>query len=484
MKLKYLPLVIILLALLFRIPSFFEPYWYGDEGIRLTVAQNWLSGRVLYRDIYDNAPPLLYLLFAAGRTLPGVKILAAIWVLTATFAFWLLAQLLTKNIGKKHALFYSTVATSLFVLFTSTPIFEGNIANGEIFFILPTILAMYLILEKHQEKDSQIFFLLAGSLFAFATLIKIPAVTDFLAAFIFLLIFLRYTPANVKRKVLPFLGGFIIPWGITLLIFYSLGNFSYFYHAVFGYNFSYVNFTNRFPVLQGLLLTKIFFVALLSLLIFRIKEILKTERSFILLWLIFSFLGALLSGRNYPHYLIQTAAPLSLTLPLFLLLPSLLNITVSLLFGAFLVALFSLGHFPRQRVLSYYQNFLTYILKWKDETMYLRWFDQKTPRLYNLAGLVQAKTKPGECVFVYGDEPNFYPLAQRCPATFVTVAYHLEFAPQFKAWVINQLAASPPRYIITIKNTSTPFEELFLFLKTHYQNWSTLEDAIIWQKVN
>src|SRR5579871_405313 len=50
--------------ILLRIPSLFEPLWYGDEGVYETVGMGLSHGRLLYRDIWDNKPPLLYLLYA------------------------------------------------------------------------------------------------------------------------------------------------------------------------------------------------------------------------------------------------------------------------------------------------------------------------------------------------------------------------------------------------------------------------------------
>ena len=51
-----------LLYLLLKLPSLFEPYWYGDEGVTITVGMAIKRGLLLYRDVYDNKPPLLYLL--------------------------------------------------------------------------------------------------------------------------------------------------------------------------------------------------------------------------------------------------------------------------------------------------------------------------------------------------------------------------------------------------------------------------------------
>src|SRR5258708_5448330 len=47
-----------------RLPSFFEPYWYGDEGIYEVIGFALNKGRGLYTGIWDNKPPFLYLLYA------------------------------------------------------------------------------------------------------------------------------------------------------------------------------------------------------------------------------------------------------------------------------------------------------------------------------------------------------------------------------------------------------------------------------------
>ena len=51
---------IICAFILLRLPSLIEPEWYGDEGIYRTIGLALSRGEVLYRDIWDNKPPLLY----------------------------------------------------------------------------------------------------------------------------------------------------------------------------------------------------------------------------------------------------------------------------------------------------------------------------------------------------------------------------------------------------------------------------------------
>jgi len=52
------------LFFLLRFPSLFEPDWYGDEGIYQVLGLGINAGRLLYRDIFDNKPPLLYLVYS------------------------------------------------------------------------------------------------------------------------------------------------------------------------------------------------------------------------------------------------------------------------------------------------------------------------------------------------------------------------------------------------------------------------------------
>ena len=55
-KYKYW-IILFLMFLILRIPSLFEPYWYGDEGIYLVLGQAIRKGVTLYSHIHDNKPP-------------------------------------------------------------------------------------------------------------------------------------------------------------------------------------------------------------------------------------------------------------------------------------------------------------------------------------------------------------------------------------------------------------------------------------------
>lgn len=476
---KQLPLIIILLTVfLLRIPSFFEPYWYGDESIRLAVGQALFSGKTIYKDIYDNSPPLLYILFGAGGSLLGVKLIVTLWVLTATAIFFQLAGLIAKSFKSKKLLF-PTVATSLFVLGTSTPIFEGNIANGEIFFILPVIAAMYIVFETTSISLSLPLFFLIGLLFSFSTLIKVPSGTDFFAAF---LIVLFWQQKSLIKKLPVMTLGFIIPWILTFLWFLLSGSFSYFFEAVFQTTASYVNYTNALIIPQGALILKLAVAVFFAFLLFLKRKVFDKTLVFLLIWFDFALLGTLIGGRGFNHYLIQVVASLSLLLALPVLKLKRVEILTSVLAFFVFILVFYFGSFTYQRTFSYYNNFLSYALGIKSEDQYRGWFDKKTPRQYQVAEFLQTKVKNSECIFIFGDEPQIYLLSGLCPTTRFVATYHLDFASHFKSEALSQILENPPTYVVQINKTPTSFNELTRLLIQRYRPLYQIDDAQIWQR--
>ena len=131
---------ILLLIFLMRLPSLFEPYWYGDEGIFAAVARNLNFGGVLYQDAWDNKPPMIYLTYQAifnffGVSMFWLRLVTAIVVLATAAVIYEIAQ---STMGAKRAL----IGVFIFGFLTSLRIVEGNLALTEIYMILPISLAM------------------------------------------------------------------------------------------------------------------------------------------------------------------------------------------------------------------------------------------------------------------------------------------------------------------------------------------------------
>src|SRR3990167_2139061 len=111
---------------LLRLPSLFEPYWYGDEGITLTVGQRWFSGDLPYLAVYDNKPPLIYLIFGLVKNLFFLKLVTIVWVLATLTTVYFLARRISEDLKLKND-YLALFASFIFAIFSSTPVFEGNI---------------------------------------------------------------------------------------------------------------------------------------------------------------------------------------------------------------------------------------------------------------------------------------------------------------------------------------------------------------------
>jgi dolichyl-phosphate-mannose--protein O-mannosyl transferase len=224
---------------LLRLPSLFEPDWYGDEGIYQVLGAGVRAGRLLYRDIFDNKPPFLYLLYsfvASDQFI--VRLISLIFGLLSVWVFFCLAKKLFENAKASY------ISTSIFAVLFGLPLIEGNIANAENFMLLLNILGGYLVIKSLESKIQNTKYLIlatAGLAIGFSFLFKIVAVFDF-AAFFGFLFFANYSKSlldilkikNLTREIQnlsPFLIGFIVPIALVFLFFIFNHAFSNFLTA-------------------------------------------------------------------------------------------------------------------------------------------------------------------------------------------------------------------------------------------------------------
>src|SRR3989338_1212078 len=241
-ELSFLSVVIFLIIIL-RVPSIFEPYWYGDEGIYLTIGNALAQGETLYRDIHDNKPPFIYLLALGAGSQSVFRIYLFIWTIAGILLFWKL---------QRRIYTWQTVIpfTLLFGLFTSLPLIEGNIANGENFFLPLTVAGMFgtwQILNNYSQRVDK-WALIAGLSFSFGTLFKIPAAFDGLAAAILIAWSAVSLPTQRKRLLVAlfFLAfGFLAPWIVVSIIQWYQVAWHYFLNEVLLQNIGYLSTWNR-----------------------------------------------------------------------------------------------------------------------------------------------------------------------------------------------------------------------------------------------
>ncbi len=318
---KNLFLILVLPVLIFivlRFPSFYESYWYGDEGIYAGVGHQLVDGKKLYQEVWDHKPPFIYLLFSGADLLgwpEGLIFLKGLSVILGILTIILVNKIFANRVEQLPR-FIGLIFLSLFL---GSTILEGNVVNAEIIFILFNLLGFFLLLkEKH--------FGLIGLLFYLSLMTKIPGTVEFgLILFIFIGVYLKEEGINsVIKKIVSLALGFFVPLTITLGFFYFQGTLSDFIYANITFNVFYSVDKNNFTYLAGLNIpnTIIKLLSYAAILVYTWYGYLKRKLSkigFLVINLFGAqFLSSLLSGKNYGHYFIQILPGASLVIGLIL----------------------------------------------------------------------------------------------------------------------------------------------------------------------
>jgi hypothetical protein len=86
-------------------------------------------------------------------------------------------------------------------------------------------------------------------------------------------------------------------------------------------------------------------------------------------------------------------------------------------------------------------------------------------------------------VFIWGDEPNVYALAERLPIGRYTVAYHVVdfngYEETIEAWDKN-----PPKVVIVMMDEKREFPEMENRLAVEYMLAKQIDKAMVYRRVN
>lgn len=464
-----------------RLPSLFEPYWYGDEGIYQVIGAGLRHGRILYEGVWDNKPPLLYLVYAVFNAEQFYTRLASlIFGLFSVIGFYFLSKRIFGENKKQKVI--SILTTSFFAFFLATPLIEGNIANAENFLIFPIILAALFIYKE--EINSKTYFI-SGTFLGLAFLFKIVAIFDFAAFLIFAVILntnfeakktlSSKTIRNFIKPYSPLILGFVIPICISSIFF--LGRpFKYFLEATFFQNIGYVGWGNELIIPQGYLILKL--ILLFSSTYYLISRKNKFSKTFlfILLWLSFSIFNAFFSQRPYTHYLLVLLPSFSLLLGLVLWERKNKTITVAVLIISVLL-IFS-GFRLVKKTSNYYQNFISFITNNKSVSDYRGYFDKNTPIDYEVASYIRSKTDEKDYIFVWGNNAQIYKLTGKLPPGRYAVAYHITGYKEGISNTQEALNKTNPKFIIIMPN-----QPIFPFSLNGYGNVVMIEKVLIYERI-
>lgn len=475
--------VLLIFVLILRIPSFFEPYSYGDEMIYLSLGEAIKRNITLYKNIHDNKPPLLYLTASISGNLFVFKVILALWNLTSVFIFWKLTELLFPKKEK-----FQKVSTVAFALLTTLPLLEGNIANAEIFMVGPTLLAFYLLLKK-KLTVKKLF--AAGLLFSMASLYKIPAAFDLPVIIAFWL----FTQKKWNKKAFKdfllkifYLGlGFLLPILASFAYYYLKGAFDEYLIAAYLQNVGYLSSwrpsdaADPFLARNAPLLTRAGIVTLATFILFLLRKKLNKVFIFSSLWLVFSLFAVTLPERPYPHYLIQSVPAISILLA-FLFTSKKKEQTLSIvpLTLAFLVPFYyKFWYYPTG---SYYTRFAQFATGQMSKNEYLKTFGGNTIRNYKVSQYVNSITKKDDGVFVWGNSSVIYALSRRLPPIKYVADYHInDFSS--KDEVLKQLKHDKPQ-VIVILDDSDRFRLLDAFVESDYVLLTTIDNSEVWKLIN
>jgi len=476
-------LILLVICFILRIPSFFEPYYYGDEMIYLTLGQGIRQGIPLYLGLHDNKPPLLYIFAAIAGNLFWFKVILALWSTFTIVFFWKLSQaLLPKNNKAIKA------ATIIFSLLTTIPLIEGNTANAELFFIGPIIFGFWILLTKRLSKKNVFF---AGLSFSVATLFKVPAMFDMAAVVFLWLVTIKKDKKGIKEfitNVLWLAIGFLTPLLLTVVWYFLRGALKEYLVAAFLQNLGYLSSwknqaTQQLPfwVKNKSLLIRAAIVAVgLGLLAIKRKK-LPTYFIFTSSWLLISLFAVALSERPYPHYLIQAIPSISILFGLLLADKTLVQVySIIPLTLAFLVPVyFKFWTYP---TFSYYQRFLKFAVRIETQDEYFSNFRQQILRNYQIAKTVRSLTQREERVFVWGDDSSIYALSRRLPPIKYVADYHVKDFSTPKEIVL-ALTNNPPTIIVILPEGSA-FVEIKPLLRQKYILLSNIDGAEIFKLIN
>jgi hypothetical protein len=290
----------------------YEGFWYQDEGYYASIGRAIMSGKTFYIDIWDHKPPLMFLIYGPlftwlpkGFALVCIKLLN---ILCGIFTITLIDKILRHLEIKRD---FRIIPLIMVVFALGMPLLEGNIFNMEVLFINISLLILYLLLLGKNHY-------LVGYLVFIDLLIKPQALFE--AMGIVALFFLYNLYRKPVKEIVKVALGFIVPTLLFTFLLQYRGLLYEFINAVFlqnvTYSATYINSANILNVIFPNLLTKVVFLLFIlgiAFVLLRRKHIMNTT-AVIYSIAILEFIIAILSGREYPHYFIQTIPGFALAL--------------------------------------------------------------------------------------------------------------------------------------------------------------------------
>jgi hypothetical protein len=466
-----------------------EPTWYSDEGTYADVGRALLHGATLYKDVWDNKPPGVYWLAAAidasfrpsGR---AFAVVLAVIVAGLAAGVWILGQ---RAGGRRLAL----GASLLCLVLASLPNLEGDLFNAELLGAVFVVWAIVLLTGpgagRSPRRGAAVS---AGVLLGLALLCKGVFVFDLLAVAAVPLWAGRaglLSGAKVRRRLLALTAGAVAMLAAAVAVLAARGSVSGLLNVVLHQDVSYVERTtgpggsvltgtSGHPVLDTvLLLARVAVpVGIGVALAWRWSAQGRLWPAIAAGWLGADLAAAMVSSREFPHYVLQAVPAAALATALvaraawarrggfrWAAIAAVLALWPVLQAAMVLpraqVAWAEGDPFPPLETDSFRVAQLPayYRLGWQriagrvSTAKYDTLFPTDLPRLRATVALFDHWAGPGDRVFVWGTIHWSYALSDRLPAgRYVSLNSAYQVDPAAAPRLLAELAARPPAVLV------------------------------------
>ncbi len=469
-----------------------------DETDFALIARVLNQGGVMYRDVVEMKPPLVYVAF-----LPSAWTHFSLWParvvgVLVLFATCLVLRRLALAWGYGQRAGWLCAWAGLLATLCELPS-----VNAVLLMNLPSALAL-LALVRARRTEALRWALLAGTWAGIASLVKQQAGILLVALVVGAL---WPTPgagvptASVGtrlRSLTLLLGGFLAPWLLALAVFSALGARADFLEWNFFRNVQYVAGTADAP--WGRLAASVALCILLAtplLWVLALREALRpwdAVRAMLVSALLLTWVPVSLGGRFYEHYFLQFAPPLAV----------LAGVSADRLLSRW----GTLSRLWRGTTVSLLLLPVLGSIGWGFLRGFLGEYPAQEPRTREVAAWLRAHAAPGDRLFVWGHYTPLYWLSELDPGTrYLNTSAHMgNFDPShlpegfdvspFKSDVdiqrtLEDLEGRRPAWVVDTSPADihhwarvplAKFPALQAYIEAHYQVVATPAGAVVYRR--
>ncbi len=450
-----------------------------DEGEYAYMGQLLLQGIPPYSEAYNMKFPGTYLMYALimavfGQTAQGIHIGLMIVNCASILLVYLLARKMVDDIP-------AVVAGGTYGLLSLSSSVFGFAAHATHFVVFPALGGTLLLLHAFEKEKTYLYFL-SGILLGSSVIMKQPGIffCIFGAAYILWHHFSSRAHNSLKSLTLKlgtFSLGAVLPLLITFLWLYAAGVFDrfWFWTVVYASRYgSQIPLSRAFPVFARNFssVSGSFFllwvISALGLLTTFFYKRLNGNRSFIILFSLFSFLSICPGFYFRGHYFVTLLPAVAILSGVFIDFISAVDFTfLKMRFSRYLGA----GIFIVAAAVGVIHQKDYFFID--DPTSFSRsmYFGNPFAESIQIARFIQDRTAATDRIAVLGSEPQIFFYAKRPSATGHIYMYglmeHHDYSLAMQKEMIHEVESSRPKFIVEVHVTASwlrrPESEQYIF---------------------